>query len=224
MWNVPLLAEVYRNELLQSARRDPRLDLWLKSRWAILDSDTPPARQLALGRWQHLHGKFEDDEIEDEKGARWYYLTLRAPEFEIDDLRIDVDLQKAYGIRRELRADPELYDRQVRQIQEMLRLAKRTATYWLSLAQYEDGRYDNARSWLEERVLDEAQRSFWEPAARYNLARSAEKLDDFATAIELYKTDGAIQEHGNRIRARLILKLENSAASSASPPTESPQR
>ena len=40
------------------------------------------------------------------KGARTHYLTQRAPEFEIDDLRIDVELQKSYGIRRELRSDP----------------------------------------------------------------------------------------------------------------------
>tara|TARA_R110002049_G_scaffold2750_4_gene22032 strand:- start:232992 stop:234764 length:1773 start_codon:yes stop_codon:yes gene_type:complete len=204
LWQVPLLAELYRAQLQVAAERDPRVGFWYHSRWAMLDAEFPSAKQLAQGRWEHLHGRFADDDIEDEKGARTYYLTQRAPEFEIDDLRIDVDLQKAYGIRRELRSDRETYDRQVQQVQGLLRLGKRTATYWLSLVQYDDGRYDTAMSWLDDRVLDESQQSFWEPAARYNLARTAEKLGDVDRAVELYKTEGVPQEHGNRIRARLI--------------------
>lgn len=210
LWDVPLLAEIYRAELLQAVQRDPRIAFWYHSRWAMMDAGFASAKQLARGRWEHLHGHFNDNEIENEKGARTYYLNQRPPEFEIDDLRIDVDLQKAYGIRRELRADPGVYDRQVQQIQELMRMGKRTATYWLSLVQYDDGRYENAVSWLDGRVLDEDQRSFWEPAARYNLARAAEQLGDFDRAIELYKTEGSPQEHGNRIRARLISKASDS--------------
>ena len=206
LWDVPLLAEIYRAELLKSAERDPRIAFWYNSRWAMMDAEFDSAKQLARGRWEHLHGHFENDDLENTKGARSYYLNQRPPEFEIDDLRIDVELQKAYGIRRELRAEPEVYDRQVQQVQELMRMGKRTATYWLSLLQYDDQRYENALSWLERRVLDEKQRSFWEPAARYNLARIAEKLDDFDRAIELYKTEGSPQEHGNRIRARLLAK------------------
>jgi len=204
LWKVPLQAEVYQLELARAADRDPRIGFWYRSRWAMMEADFGSAKQLARGRWEHLHGRFADDEVENEKGARTYYLTQRAPEFEIDDLRIDVDLQKAYGIRRELRADPEMYDMQIQQIQDLMRLGKRTATYWLSLVQYEDQRYETAMSWLADRVLNENQRSFWEPAARYNLARTAEQLGDFERAIELYKTEGSPQEHGNRIRARLI--------------------
>ena len=87
-----------------------------------------------------------------------------------------------------------------------MRLGKRTATYWLSLVQYDDERYETAMSWLEGRVMVPSQRSFWEPAARYNLARTAERLDDIDGAIERYKTEGDPQEHGNRIRARLLAK------------------
>ena len=206
LWKVPLLAEVYRAELQRAAERDPRIAFWYRSRWAMMEAEFPSAKQLAQGRWQHLHGRFSDDEIANEKGARTYYLTQRAPEFEIDDLRIDVDLQKAYGIRRELRADPELYDRQVQQIQELMRMGKRTATYWLSLVQFEDERFDTAKSWLDERVMDKDQRSFWEPAARYNLARALERLGEIDRAIQQYKTEGTPQEHGNRIRARLLGK------------------
>ncbi|TWU40679.1 tetratricopeptide repeat protein [Novipirellula artificiosorum] len=204
IWSVPLLAEVYAEAIAQAAERDPILAFWYYSRWAVLESETASSEQFALARWRHLHGQFDTNENADLKGARPLYLSQRAPEFEIADLRIDVDLQKAYGVRRELGADPKLYDRQLQQAQVMMRLGKRTATYWLSLIQYDDERYDNAETWFRKRVLDETQPSPWVPAARYNLGRAIEHLGKTDEAIELYKTSGDLQEHGNRIRARLL--------------------
>jgi tetratricopeptide (TPR) repeat protein len=125
-----------------------------------------------------------------------------------------VELQKQYGIRRELGVDPEVYDQQVAQIQNLMRLGKRTATFWLSLLQADDGRLETALGWLEKRVLDDEQQSLWTPAARYNLARLAEALGQTERAIELYKRVGETQEHGNRIRARLLAKASNSDQSS----------
>ncbi len=207
LWKVPLLAEVYAQAVAKAAERDPLLAFWYFSRWAILESQLANAEKLALGRWRHLHGQFDTDEEEDTEGARVLYLAERAPEYEIEDLRIDVDLQQAYGVRRELGIDAETYNRQLQQAQMMMRLGKRTATYWISLIQYDDGRYDTAESWFTKRVLNEEQLSFWEPHARYNLAHTLERLGDTDRAIELYKTDGDPQEHGNRLRARLLAKL-----------------
>lgn len=204
LWKVPLMAIIYQSEMETAAERDPIFEFWYRSRWAILEADTKGSRELALGRWRHLHGDFADDETENRDGARTLYLAQRAPEFEIADLRIDVELQKEYGIRRQLGVDPEIYDAQVRRIQELMRLGKRTATYWLSLLQYDDGRYDTAENWFKKRVLDHEPRSIWESAARYNLARALEQLGKIDRAVELYKTVDDTQEHGNRIRARLI--------------------
>jgi hypothetical protein len=209
MWKVPLLAEVYRQVSEQHAERDPVFSFWYKARWAMLEGEVDTAEDLLRGRWRHMIGMFADDEEENEKGARTLYLEQRAPEFEIEDLRIDVELQKAYGIRRELGMDPQVYDQQLRQIQAMLRMGKRTATYWLSLLQADDGRIETAENWISKRVLDEEQESYWVPAARYNLARLAETLGEPERAIELYKRDGEPQEHGNRIRARLLAKQED---------------
>ena len=205
-WNVPLLAEVYRSAISAVAARDPGLGFWYVSRWAILDSEMDSARTLAQGRWRHLQGRFADREMENEPGARTLYLKQRAPEFEIADLRIDVELQKQYGIRRELGVSPEIYDRQIQQVQDLMRMGKRTATYWLSLLQYDDGRHGTAENWFRRRVLDPTQPSPWEPSARYNLARTAEQLGEFERAVELYRTAGDPQEHGNRIRARLLAR------------------
>ena len=199
LWDVPLLAEVYQRDMQRATERDPLIAFWYFSRWAILEAPIEMSQQLALARWRHLHGQFDDDDDENTKGARVLYLGQRAPEFEIEDLRIDVDLQQAYGVRRELGIDPEVYDRQLQQTQAMMRLGKRTATYWISLIHYDDERYDTAETWFSKRVLDQDQLSRWEPAARYNLARSIEHLGEPERAIELYKTDGDPQEHGNRI-------------------------
>ena len=87
-----------------------------------------------------------------------------------------------------------------------MRLGKRTATYWLSLLQADDGRLETAEGWIQKRVLDEEQQSPWIPAARYNLARLAEERGETDRAIEMYKRVNEIQEHGNRIRARLVAK------------------
>lgn len=102
-------------------------------------------------------------------------------------------------------------------------MGKNAATYWISLIQYEDQRYETAETWFSKRVLDSElisrreltgdSLSPWVPAARYNLARSLERSGEIDEAIELYKTDGDPQEHGNRLRARLLDKQGQSASS-----------
>lgn len=206
MWDIPLLAEIYEEEMVEACDRDPLIAFWYRSAWAILDAPIDMSRQLSLGRWRHLHGQFDNDEIEDVQGARTLYLSQRAPEFEIAALNIDVDLQQAYGVRRDLGMDQQTFDLQIARAQEMMRGGKRTATYWISLIQYDDGRYETAQNWFTKRVLVESQLSFWEPSARYNLARSLERLGEIDRAVEVYKTDGDPQEHGNRIRARLLTR------------------
>ncbi|MCO8121195.1 hypothetical protein NHH03_05555 [Stieleria sp. TO1_6] len=210
LWQVPLLSEIYKVACDQHAQRDPVFAFWYFARWAMLDADYEMAKKLSQGRWQHLVGQFSDSEDESQPGARKLYLEQRSPEFEIEDLRIDVDLQAAYGIRRrDLGVDGQQFEQQIAQIQTMMRLGKRTATYWLSLLQADDGRLETAEGWLQKRVLDEDQQSYWIPAARYNLGRVVEALGKTDQAIEIYKREDEPQEHGNRIRARL---LENQTA------------
>lgn len=206
LWDIPLLAEIYEQELQRVSERDPLIAFWYISKWMVLEAPIEMAKQLALGRWRHLQGEFDKDEDKDVEGARKLYLNQRAPEFEIEDLNIDVDLQRSYGVRRDLGVDQETFERQIAQAQEMMRGGKRTATYWTSLIQYDDGLYESAQNWFSKRVLNQDQLSFWEPAARYNLARSMERAGAFDQAVEIYKTDGDPQEHGNRIRARLLTK------------------
>ena len=209
LWRKALMSEIYAQDLLRAAERDPVFNFWYRSRWAILESPLPSAELLATARWEHLHGNFDNDDIENTKGARVLYLAQRAPEFEIADLSIDVELQKAYGVRRELGISPEVYGRQLQQAQSMMRMGKRTATYWISLIQYDDNRFDTAETWFTKRVLGDGQPSRWESSAIYNLARTRERLGETDEAIELYKSEINPRPHGSRIRARLLSKQDN---------------
>lgn len=208
IWDVPLKARIYDAAMEQIADKDPLVAFFTLAPWTILDGEFDQAKRLALGRWRHLQGRFEEDETGTIQGAKSLFLSQRQPEFEIADLRIDVELQKQYGIRRELGVTPEIYDRQIQQVQQIMRQGKNTATFWLSLIQFDTGRFDLAENWFGVRVLGDNQDSRWEESARYGLARSHEKLGNPDKAIELYKTEGDLQEHGNRIRARLVARAQ----------------
>ncbi|MCC9657803.1 hypothetical protein [Rhodopirellula halodulae] len=206
VWTMPLLADIYQAEARRMVDRDPLFSFWFLSRWAVLEGEDEMAKNLTSGRWQHLTGRFADDEIEGIKGARTRYLEQRAPEFEIEDLRINVDLQKRYGLRRGLGIESQQYDQQLQQIQMFMRLGKRTATHWLALVQYDDGRFETSGNWFGKRVLDEEQMSMWEDSARYSLARTKEHSGNWEEAIELLKDERTVTGHGNRLRARLVDK------------------
>ncbi len=213
IWDVPLKARVYDLAMEKVTSEDPMIAFFTLAPWSILEGEFGQAKKLALGRWRHLQGRFEDEEDTATEGAKSLFLAQRQPEFEIADLRIDVELQKQYGIRRELGVSPEVYDRQVQQVQQIMRQGKITATFWLSLIQFDDQRWDLAENWFGTRVLGDDQDSRWEQTARYNLARAYENLSKVDKAVELYKTEGDVQEHGNRIRARLIAKSDDAESS-----------
>lgn len=204
IWGIPFLAQVYQVAVNRLAKQDPMVMFMVTAPWAILEAEFEQAKSLALGRWRHLQGDLEGNDVEGVEGAKKLYLSQRQPEFEIADLRIDVDLQKNYGIRRELGIPADVYDRQIQQVQAFMRQGKVTATYWLGLVQYDTNRLDLAKNWFQQRVLEDGLESDWEDAARYNLARTFESLGEIDQATQLYKFEGLPQEHGNRIRARLI--------------------
>ena len=202
LWDVPIKAEVYAGLIDQLIRDNQQFLAWQQIRWGMLGDGYP----LAIARWEHLTGDFERLEQEQQAGARVLYMEQRHPEFEIMALERNVDLQKAYGVRRELGQSPEEYQMMIQNIQIFMQMAKRAASYWISAIHYDKGDFDNAKNWYEKRVLDEDQASMWVPSARYNLGRTLERLGDKDGAIAIYRTEGETQEHGNRLRARLLEK------------------
>ncbi len=217
IWETPILAQPYQVAVNRLAEQDPMVMFLVTAPWAILDAEFDQAKRLALGRWRHLQGDLDGNDVEGIEGAKKLYLSQRQPEFEIADLRIDVELQKNYGIRRELGVPADVYDRQIQQVQAFMRQGKVTATYWLGLIQYDTNRFDLAKNWFQQWVLGDGLESDWENAARYNLARTFESLGETDKAIEIYKLEGLPQEHGNRIRARLISRETESAEKPESP-------
>jgi tetratricopeptide (TPR) repeat protein len=92
--------------------------------------------------------------------------------------------------------------------------AKAAASYWVGLLSYDRGNYQVAADWIGERSLDRNPQGKWAPGARYNLARSYEKLGRIDDAIKLLESDphDAPQRQGNLIRAQ---QLRAQAAESA---------
>ncbi|MEM9826807.1 MAG: tetratricopeptide repeat protein [Planctomycetota bacterium] len=209
LWEVPLQAEVYQAAMEKSADRDANFAVFYRGKWAMLEEKFPSSERLKTARWRQLKGEFAENEEDGSQGARTLLLLSRSPEFEIDDLRTNVDLQNDYGVRRQANTTPEEYDRQIRAVQSLFRMTKRTATYWISLMQYDDGRFDDASNWFSQRVLLDDQQNVWGNSAKYNLARTYERLGKIDKAIEIYKTQGISNEHGHRIRARLLGKQDD---------------
>lgn len=204
LWDVLLKVQPYQDAIERGANRDPALAYVERGQWMMLESDVPAAKQLAIGRLRQLRGEFDDQEMEDRQGARSLLLAQRQPEFEISDLQTDPELQKKYDVRRMLGLDESDYQRQLAFVQQLLRAGKRTATFWIASLQYDDQKFDNAEDWFTQRVLDEKQPFIWTGPANYSLARTYEKLGKIDKAIEIYKTRGLPNEHGHRLRARLL--------------------
>lgn len=200
MWKVPVQAQLYEQVMAQVARDVQQFAFWESARWGMLGDKLP----LSRARWDHLKGQFE--RLEQEPGARVRYMEMRHPEFDIDGLERNVALQKEYGVRRTLGQSPEEYQYMIQSVQVFMRMSKRAASYWISLIHYDKGDFENAKNWYQKRVLDEEQVSQWVPSARYNLGRTLEQLGETEQALEIYKTIGDPQEHGNRLRARLLEK------------------
>jgi len=204
LWQMPLQARAYQQAIAGAMRDDIRLYQWYYIQWGLFDERS----NLGRARWRHLEGVFDSDEEEGITGARVLYMNLRRPEFELADLGLDVELQKQYDLRRQPGEEQQMYERRIMLMQELLRATKRTATFWIGLMHVEEGRWETAEKWLDDRVLQDPDAGRWYPLARYNLARTMERLDNLERAEELYKTNGDFQEQGNRIRARLLEPVE----------------
>ena len=79
--------------------------------------------------------------------------------------------------------------------------AKLSATYWLGLLLFDDGKYDVSAHWFGRPELND-KASPWAHGARYNLARTYESQEKLEEAISLLEQDDSPQQHGNKLRAR----------------------
>jgi hypothetical protein len=81
--------------------------------------------------------------------------------------------------------------------------SKLSAAYWVGLMSFDDGKFAVAQSWLSRPELTAAG-SPWVFGATYNLARALEAQGKFDAAAALLERDTSPQQHGNKLRARVL--------------------
>jgi hypothetical protein len=81
--------------------------------------------------------------------------------------------------------------------------SKLNAAYWVGLMSFDDGKFAVAQSWLSRPELTGGA-SPWVSGATYNLARALEGQGKFDAAAALLEQDASPQQHGNKLRAKLL--------------------
>ncbi len=149
------------------------------------DGSSVPLRR---GRLLHLKGKL----VGEDSASGWYQQARPANEDLREELRKIVTQEE----KRIAQLPEDRRAAEIAQIEAMInlqvQLAQRTkldATYWLALVAYERERFASARHYLEERVLPVDADRAWTAAARYNLGRVLERLEEVPAAIEIYRSD-----------------------------------
>jgi len=190
-------------EALQARVRDDE-----KARQDYVDKYFLFAARNGLVRARHLHFRGEFDNDGDEQGAKMLYLNSRVPNAKLDQLGSSNQVQQQLGLTRQEDEREAYFQGRVAITKMMVSNTKRHASYWLGLAQYDDGRPEAAVEWFLRRTLEAYPDGPWTGGARYNLGRTYEALGEVEKAREQYFLDESPQKLGNRLRARYLAGLE----------------
>jgi hypothetical protein len=180
LWELPFLTLRDELSLLPPARR--------REVFAFEPLATRP--KLWKARLRHFQGRREGG---DER-------TAIEPTDVIDDHGEAAQLYTDKSVRP---TDREIARTQSSDTRRVDTRAKLNATYWLGLLSFDDGKYDVAAHWFGRPELSE-ESSAWAHGARYNLARTYEAQEKLEEAVALMEQDASPQQHGNKIRARVL--------------------
>jgi hypothetical protein len=197
LWNVPYETIMYRSALGKKveANREAALALY------VAEGPLSRMNSLVEGRQRQLRGALDVEETD--RGAIGYYMDARISDAQINQIAASPELQDFLGITESLPSDEESRQQALALITADYFRIKRTAGFWLGQVHFEQSRFHDARYWFEK-TREAEPGGWWEPGARYNLARAHESLGDVSRAIELYRGDDSPQRHGNLLRARLL--------------------
>jgi len=153
------------------------------------------------GRARYFNGRFVSDGRR--RTAIESFYALMYTDKQISDLGTDTLLQRQLGIRNES-GNMNAFQRQLRSIQEQMRLVRRDAGFFLAQCHFDNGNIGTAANWLE-RWLNRPDAERWQPGIEYLLGRSLESRGEYDRAVEYYgRSEDSPQNHGNLIRSRLL--------------------
>lgn len=199
LWSMPWIGLEYAKDVRQRLKTIDAFTANYMANMAIYMEDSLVSR----ARRSHFAGKF-DSSVEEE-GALGQYMALRIDDETLDQLSYDPDLQKQFLLRRSSAEEsPEQFQQRIRFMQNAMRRAKYEGCVYLSMAHYDLGNFDSARSWADRWTLQVPGTEAWHSTCWYLTGRALESLGKADEAIEFYKKSPSPQEAGNRIRARLL--------------------
>jgi hypothetical protein len=190
----------YLEKMQLRARDDPKVQHAYLDKYVVLGT----RNQLVQARHLHFRSNFDIDG--DEKGAKTLYLDARIPNAQLDNILTSKKVQRQLGLMPQKDEREIFHQARLRMAQMVGARTKHHASYWLGLAQYDDGRPVAAVEWFARRTLEAFPDGPWTGGARYNLGRTYEALGKIEEAREQYFQDESPQKHGNLLRSRYLAR------------------
>lgn len=201
LWELPWLSQLY-NQSVRNRIND-------RSSFSINYQITYGAYMneslVSDARTAHFKGNFET--TIDADGAAKKYMNLRIDEETLAKLAYDRDIQQELQMIRKPNETQEEYQYRVGQAQGFYRTAKLDSNAFLGMLQFDLQNLEASTNWMDQRLLQIDGTERWRPQARYILGRVYEQKKEFDESFSWYKMDGSPQEAGNRIRMRLLEKI-----------------
>ncbi|MDX1929594.1 MAG: CDC27 family protein [Pirellulaceae bacterium] len=198
LWKTPLLARDFAVQIREILRTPSQAAAQYISAYGVWFLDTPAAQ----ARFQHLKGTFES--TNDEEGALTIYMKCRVDDETIGKMSYDPDIQKEYGIIKDLSDTKESFEAKVLQSQMLYAVAKVDANFLLAQLHYDRGNFEATVNWLEKRILPDKRAEKWHAASSYLLARAQIEQGQNDLAEEKLIFQPSPQEPGNRLRLRIL--------------------
>ena len=213
LWSLPYETTWYQQARLEQIRLDEASAARYFAEFGVFTMRST----LVQARTLHFRGAF--DSQGEKKGAKALYMETRLPQAQLDSLLNSEETQQLLGMTQMKGERDVAWRSRLVSAQLLYSQAKLHATYWLGLAQFDTDRLDAAVEWLQRRTLEGNPDGPWTSGARYNLARSYERLGQFDEARRWYESDeSSPQRQGNLLRAR---ELRRAAAQTGDKPPDS---
>jgi hypothetical protein len=184
IWSLPYEGFIMRSSLTAGSNSL----LWLAIEHQLFDRKTP----LHEARLLHFRGQY--DPVNENPGARQFYMSCRTPDAQIKAIR-NKPLEVPEGYREPTEEELVNYQRRLNALGDLMVRTKQNASFWLGLIAFDRGEFSVAVDYFDQRVVSAFPDGIWTSAARYNLGRSYEALarqDDkpehWKNAVEVYRS------------------------------------